>query len=148
MDKFGITATTGQILTKEPLNHEAECSTADESLTGGHPANCTYTVNVVQVWDGLDGDRKEQDTASLDDNDDANDDAIIDDTITVNIMVSDVAEKPAAPTVTVTSPDTDGNTTLVVTWDEPDNTGPIITGYVAGVHRPRGATEDQCPRDD
>ena len=26
VDKFGITATTGQILTKDPLNHEAECS--------------------------------------------------------------------------------------------------------------------------
>ena len=54
-------------------------------------------------------------------------DAIIDDEITVNITVSDVAEKPAAPTVTVTSL-VDG-TTLTVTWDEPENTGPDITGY-------------------
>ena len=66
------------------------------------PNNCTYTVK-VQVWDGLDGDRNEQDTSSLDDTTTINDATIIDDTITVNIMVSDVAEKPAAPTVTVTS---------------------------------------------
>ena len=58
----------------------------------------------VQVWDGRDEHRKEQDTSSLNDNDDTNDTAIIDDEITVTIMVSDVAERPAAPTVTVTSP--------------------------------------------
>ena len=140
VDKFGITATTGQILTKEPLNHEAVCSQDDSSLSGGNEENCTYTV-VVQVWDGLDGDRNEQDTSSLDDTDDT---TIIDDTITVNIMVSDVAEKPAAPTVTVTSPAS--GTTLVVTWDEPANTGPSITGYwleCSGHEVP----DDECPAD-
>ena len=35
---------------------------------------------------------------------DTDDTEIIDDTITVTITVSDVVEKPAAPTVTVTSP--------------------------------------------
>ena len=141
--KFDINQSTGQILTKDPLNHEAECSTGDASLTRGHPENCTYTVK-VQVWDGLDGDRNEQDTSSLDDNNDTNDEDIIDDTITVNIMVSEVAEKPAAPTVTVTSP-VDG-TSLVVTWDAPDNTGPAITGYrleCTGHEVP----DDQCPAD-
>ena len=38
---------------------------------------------VVQVWDGLDEDRNEQVTSSLDDDDDADDGDIIDDTITV-----------------------------------------------------------------
>ena len=141
--KFDINTSTGQILTKDALNHEAECSTADGDLTGGHPDNCTYTVK-VQVWDGLDEDRNEQDTSSLDDNNLDNDTTIIDDTITVNITVSDVVEKPAAPTVTVTSPV--GGTSLVVTWDEPANTGPAITGYrleCTGHEVP----DDQCPMD-
>ena len=30
--KFDINESTGQILTKDPLNHEAECSTDDEDL--------------------------------------------------------------------------------------------------------------------
>ena len=141
--KFAINASSGQILTMDPLNHEAECSADDASLTGGHPENCTYTVK-VQVWDGLDEDRNEQDTASLNDEDDNNDTAIIDDTITVNITVSDVTEKPAAPTLTVTS--LANGTDLTVTWDEPDNTGPAITGYrleCTGTDVP----DDQCPTD-
>ena len=139
VDKFDINKSTGQILTKEPLNHEAECSTGDGSLTGGHPENCTYTVK-VQVWDGRDEHRNEQDTSTITD-------AIIDDEITVEITVSDVTEKPAAPAVTVTSPDTSNSTTLVVTWTAPDNTGPVITGYrleCTGTDVP----ETQCPKDD
>ena len=133
--KFDINESTGQILTKEPLNHEAEdCGYVDAN----DPTVCTYTVK-VQVWDGLDDDRNKEDTSTITD-------AIIDDTITVNIEVSDVDEKPAAPSVTVTSP-TDGTTTsLVVTWDEPDNTGPAITGYrleCTGTDVP----DDQCPKD-
>ena len=134
--KFDINKATGQILTKEPLNHEAVCSNNDASQTGGHQENCTYTA-VVQVWDGRDGDRNEQDTSTITDD-------IIDDEITVTITVSDVAEKPAAPTVTVTSP-VDG-TTLTVTWDEPTNAGPPITNYrleCTGDEVP----DDQCPRD-
>ena len=146
--KFDMNESSGQILTKDPLNHEAECSDGDESLTGGHPENCTYTVK-VQVWDGLDEDRDEQDTSSLDNNNDADDDAIIDDTITVNIMVSDVAEKPAAPTVTVTSPMVaTGATeaTLAVTWDRPENMGPAITGYVVECTGEGITTDNPCPQ--
>ena len=145
VDKFDITATTGQIMTKDPLNHEAECSGTDASLEGGHQENCTYTV-VVQVWDGLDEDRDEQVTSSLDNTDDTDDGEIIDDTITVTITVSDVAEKPVAPTVTVTSPTNGTSTSLVVTWDEPANAGPPITGYrleCTGHEVP----DDQCPTD-
>ena len=64
----------------------------------------------------------------------------------MTITVSDVAEKPAAPTVTVTSPTDGGTTSLVVTWDAPDNTGPAITGYrleCTGHEVP----DDQCPQD-
>ena len=135
-NKFDINESTGQILTKDPLNHE---TTPDCEPTDANINNC-YKVK-VHVWDGLDEDRNEQDTSILND---ANDATVIDDTITVNIMVSDVAEKPAAPTVTVTS-DVNG-TQLVVTWDAPDNTGPAITGYrleCTGHEVP----DEQCPRD-
>ena len=105
---------------------------------------------VVQVWDGLDEDRNEQDTAaSLDDDNDANDADIIDDTITVTIMVSDVAEKPAAPTVTVTSPEVvDGaaDATLTVTWDRPENMGPAITGYVVECTGEGITADNPCPQ--
>ena len=53
LNKFDINESTGQILTKESLNTEAECSDTDSSLTGGHQENCTYTVK-VEVRDGLD----------------------------------------------------------------------------------------------
>ena len=148
VDNFDINESTGQILTKEPLNHEAVCSTGDASLDGGDEGNCTYTV-VVQVWDGLDEHRNEQDLSSLDDTDDTNDNAVIDDTITVAIKVSDVVEKPAAPTVTVTSPAVlDGATgaTLTVTWDRPANTGPAITGYVVECTGEGITTANPCPQ--
>ena len=148
VDNFDINDATGQILTKEPLNHEAVCSTDDARLDGGDEGNCTYTV-VVQVWDGLDEHRNEQETSSLDDNNDTNDGDIIDDTITVTIKVSDVAEKPAAPTVTVTSPEVaDGATgaMLTVTWDRPENMGPPITGYVVECTGDGITTANPCPQ--
>ena len=145
VSNFDITATTGQILTKESLNHEAtDCGYVDAPSQ----TTCTYTVE-VQVWDGLDEDRNEQDTSSLDDANDANDTAIIDDEITVTITVSDVAEKPAAPTVTVTSPTVeDGATeaTLTVTWDRPENMGPAITGYVVECTGEGITTDNPCPQ--
>ena len=131
--KFDINESTGQILSKDSLNHEAgDCGYVDDA----NPTQCTYTVK-VQVWDGLDEDRNEQDTSTINE-------AIIDDEITVEIMVSDVAEKPAAPTVTVTSPE--NGTTLVVTWDEPANMGPPIIDYrleCSGHEVP----DDECPAD-
>ncbi len=148
VSNFDINESTGQILTKEPLNHEAVCSTEDAGLTGGDEENCTYTVR-VQVWDGFDEDRNKQDTSILNDDDPANDATIIDDTITVTITVSDVAEKPAAPTVTVTSlavlaDATDA--TLTVTWDRPENMGPAITGYVVECTGEGITTDDPCPQ--
>ena len=146
--KFDINESTGQILTKDSLNHEAECSAADGGQTGGHPENCTYVVK-VQVWDGLDENRTEQDLSSLDNADDTDDTDIIDDKITVTITVSDVTEKPAAPTVTVTSPPVaTGATeaTLAVTWDRPENMGPAITGYVVECTGEGITTDNPCPQ--
>ena len=141
---FDINESSGQILTKAPLDYEEapDCEAGDASID-----NC-YKVN-VQVWDGRDEHGNEQNTSSLDDPDDTNDTAIIDDNITVRIMVTDRAEPPAAPTVTVTSPsvaeDVDA-ATLVVTWGAPENTGPDITGYrveCSGYQVP----DNTCPED-
>ena len=148
--KFDINKSTGQILTKEPLNHEdTACGYVASDDTGPNSNTiCTYTVR-VQVWDGLDEHRNEQVTALLDDDDPANDEPIIDDTITVTIEVSDVIEKPAAPTVTVTSSVVaDGATaaTLTVTWDRPENLGPAITEYLVECTGDGITTASPCPQ--
>ena len=64
VNKFAINESTGQILTKEPLNHEDDtgCAYVDTDT----PTQCTYTVK-VQVWDGLDGHRNEEDTSTITD---------------------------------------------------------------------------------
>ena len=61
---------------------------------------------------------------------DDNADTKIDDTITVTINVTDVAEPPAAPTVTVAANSTTPATKIDVSWTAPDMTGkPAISGY-------------------
>ena len=137
LNKFDINESTGQILTKESLNTEAECSGTDSSLTGGHQENCTYTVK-VEVRDGLDehGNEEESETEA-------------DDIITVRVLVRDVLEAPEAPTVTVTSPFVDTGVTeatLVVTWDMPGNTGPDLTGYVVECSGAGITSANPCPQ--
>ena len=115
-NKFAINESTGQILTKELLNHEdSGCGyvATDDTLTSTTATTCTYVVK-VEVWDGLDGDRNEEDPAN------------VDDTITVNITVSDVVEKPVAPTVTVTSP---------ADWHDPDSDVGRAHEHGAGHHK-------------
>ena len=151
VNSFDINEATGQILTKAPLNHEdAACGylAGNDTPTSTTATICTYTV-VVQVWDGLDEDRTEQDLSSLDNADDTDDTTIIDDEITVTITVSDVVEKPTAPTVTVTSSAvaTDATeATLTVTWDRPENMGPAITGYVVECTGEGITTANPCPQ--
>ena len=81
-----------------------------------HETNPTYQVT-VQVTDHKDTE--------------GGTDGQIDDTIAVTINVTDVAEpphKPAAPTVRAS--DTDGDTTLEISWTAPDNAGrPDISDY-------------------
>ena len=120
-DLFTIDETSGQIRTEELLNHEdAETGGCGYDPFNDDPTECTYTV-VVQVRDKKDQHR----------NDVKDEDA--DDTVTVKIEVFDEPEPPAAPAITVTAPGTAGTdvngTTLDVIWNEPDNTGPAITGY-------------------
>ena len=129
---FDIDKSSGQIRTKSPLNLEAECSDGDAGLTGGHLDNCTYTVR-VQVWDGFNEHKVEEDGET----------PVVDDTITVTINVRDKEETPEVPTVTVTSPS--GNTTLVVTWDAPANTGPTTLTYDVQYRKGNAAfSNDNC----
>ena len=107
---FEIDERNGRILTKEPLNTEADCNGTQDV------ENCTYTV-IMEVWDGLDTDRVEEDEGAI----------MVDDRITIAITVRDELEAPETPTVTVTSP-TD-NTKLKVNWDDPMNTGPTPITY-------------------
>ena len=131
--KFDINENTGQILTKERLNHEDE-------VCGYIPANdipnptidtvCTYTV-VVEVRDGLDanGNEEESETAA-------------DDKITVTITVKDVNEPPPTPTVVLSSPE--DVTKLGVIWYT-DNTGPPVTSYDLQYRQGSGSwSSDNC----
>ncbi len=119
--KFAIDASTGQLRTKAPLNHEdLECGYATEDS----PTSCTYSVK-VEVRDGLNIHRVKE----------AKENPTPDDVITVEIAVTDVSEKPAAPSnITVTSPSMsrEGNNvtaSLKLVWDVPQTTGPPITAY-------------------
>ena len=146
-NKFAISESTGQILTKDSLNTEAECSAADSALPGGHQENCTYLVK-VEVRDGLDehGNKEEGEPA-----DDTAAERRIDDRITVKIVVRDVDETPDAPKVTVTSPAVAQGTTaasLKVTWNKPANTGPDITEYVVECSGAGITTNSPCPQPD
>ena len=132
--KFEINESTGQILTKESLNHEDEScgyvpgnDTADSTT----PTTCTYTL-VVEVRDGLDANRDEEDeeTAAADS---------LDDSITVTITVKDVTEIPSVPTVILGSPE--DVTMLNVNWYG-SNTGPPITMVDLQYRKGSGSWED------
>ena len=111
LDKFEVNESNGQLRTKAQLNHEdPNCDYVNDA----DPTVCTYQV-IVEVKDSLDDNRVEVKDEDPDDR------------ITVTINVRDVDEPPTKPTVTVTSPDDE--TTLVVIWDVPENTGPPIATY-------------------
>ena len=139
-NKFDINESTGQILTKDALNHEdTDCGYSPND----DPTVCTYMAK-VEVRDGLDEHGNKED-------EEAPEEDTLDDEITVRIVVRDVNETPEAPTVTVTSPVVAadaGNTgaTLTVTWDMPENTGPPITGYVVECSGPEITTTNPCPQ--
>ena len=102
-DLFSFDTRSAQIRTKAPLNHEdARCGYVD----GANQTQCIYRVTVI-VTDGAGGS----------------------DATRVNIKVEDKdepASAPARPTVRATEK---SSTSLDVSWDEPTNMGPPITGY-------------------
>ena len=115
--KFDINKSSGQIMTKDTLNHEdTACGyVANNDATDPPTATtCIYTV-VVEVRDGLDthGNKEADETTA-------------DDAITVAITVEDVIEVPSAPTVILASPQ--DVTLLGVVWYT-NNTGPSILSY-------------------
>ena len=136
--KFDINKSTGQILTKAPLNHEdTDCGYVDNA----DPTVCTYTVK-MQVRDGLDehGNEEEDDAPAAD---------TLDDVITVKIVVRDVNETPAAPKVTVTSPAVASDATeatLIVTWNKPETTGPAIVEYIVECSGAGITSTNPCPQ--
>ncbi len=126
---FEINESTGQVRTMSALNHEdTACGYDDDAAT----TVCTYTVT-VEVRDGYGPNRERVEEASN----------APDDRVTVAISVRDVREPPAKPTVTVTSPT--NVTNLIVTWGEPVNTGPDITGYDVEYRQGNAAwSDDNC----
>ena len=128
---FDIDESTGQIKTKELLNHEDVGCGYDDTA---NPTVCTHTVT-VEVRDGLDANSDKEES-----------EMVADDTITVEVTVIDLPEPPSPPPVTVTSPT--NVTTLDVTWNATANTGPDITGY--DVEYRRGSdtySNDNCGRE-
>ena len=138
VNKFDINKSTGQILTKDPLNHEDD--TGCEYNVDNTPTVCTYKVQ-VQVWDGLDEHGNKEDTPA------------VDDIIKVTIAVVDRPESPLAPTVTVTSlqvAEDATNATLRVTWNAPENmnTVPPLTSYEVECSGAGITSSNPCPQPD
>lgn len=137
LTKFEINDSTGQILTKESLNHEDQgCGYIPNNDIPNPTIDtvCTYPV-VVEVRDGLDANRDEE----------ANETAA-DDSITVTITVNDVVEIPTVPTVILTSPQ--DVTMLGAKWFT-ENTGPTIINYDLR-YRQQGSSawsDDDCSND-
>ena len=134
LGKFIISETTGEIRTKagETYNYEdttlGACGTLTLSQVGSDKC---YAVS-VEVRDGFNVDRREVEESTADDS------------ITVYIGVKDEDERPAAPTVMVTSPVE--NTKLVVTWYA-SNTGPPIGDYEVRYRKGGGTFLDDNCRD-
>ena len=139
VEKFDINKSTGQILTKDPLNHEDDTTgTGCEYDAAVIPTVCTYKVQ-VEVWDGLDEHGNKEDTHE------------VDDIIKVTIAVEDRPESPLAPTVTVTSPEVVAEATtatLTVTWNAPENmaTVPPLTSYEVECSGAGITTTTPCPQ--
>ena len=98
---FNLDASTGQLSTKAALDHE---DPQDSDISND------YVVTV----------RAEDSRGGSSSNDDS---------VTVTITVTDADEPPLAPGVPTVTSDSNVNTSLVVIWYSPDNTGPTITDY-------------------
>ena len=117
---FTIVSSSGQIRTRSALSTEAVCSDSDETQTGGHQENCTYTV-WVKVDDRAGG-------SAL---------------TVVTITVSDMLEPPTAPSAPRVTATKDTGWSLDVTWTAPRNTGkPPITDYDIQYRKVKSGTQD------
>ena len=95
--------TTGQMKTKSSLNHEdPRCYDAIDP----NNTQCVYKVR-VKISDRQGGS----------------------DSTDVTITVTDSEEPPSAPSAPRVTPTKDSGWSLDVTWNEPQNEGPDITGY-------------------
>ena len=104
-DLFSFDTRSGQIRTKAPLNHEdARCGYVDRA---NPPTACIYRVTVTVV-----------------------DRAGGSDATGVNIEVDDRDEPPSAPGRPTVRATDELSTSLDVSWNEPENMGPPITGYI------------------
>ncbi len=102
-DLFNFNTQSGQIRTKAPLNHEnLECGYVATAV----PTACILRVTVIVV-DGAGGS----------------------DAVGVNIEIDDRSEAPSAPARPTVRGTEKSSTSLDVSWNVPDNTGPAITGY-------------------
>ena len=102
-DLFNFNTRSGQIRTKNPLNHE-DPRCYDDSILNA--TTCRYYVTVTVV-DGAGGS----------------------DAIGVTIVVNDRTEAPSAPARPTVRATEKSSTGLDVSWDAPTNTGPAITSY-------------------
>ena len=101
-DLFDIDATSGQIRTKGSLNHEdPRCYVVNDTDT-----DCFYYVTVL-VFDG----------------------AGASDARPVQIVVRDRSEAPDSPALPTVRATEKSSRSLDVSWNEPNNPGPPITGY-------------------
>ena len=102
-DLFNFNTQSGQIRTKAPLNHEnVECGYVATAAT----TTCILRVTVIVV-DGAGGS----------------------DAVGVNIEIDDRSEAPSAPARPTVRGTEKSSTSLDVSWNVPDNTGPAITSY-------------------
>ena len=106
-DLFNFNTRTGQIRTKASLNHEdPRCYVDTAPADPNNTTTCTYRVTVT-VRDGAGGS----------------------DAIGVNILVVDSTEAPSAPNRPIVRATDKSSTSLDVSWNEPENDGPVITRY-------------------
>ena len=105
-DLFDIDASSGQIRTKGSLNHEDPRCYVENDPSDTDDTDCFYYVT-VSVFDGV--------GAS--------------DARPVIIEVRDRSEAPDAPARPTVRATEKSSRSLDVSWNEPDNPGPPITGY-------------------
>ncbi len=103
--KFTIDSRTGQIKTRAALNHEDPACGYTDGADG--TTSCAYAVRVKAA------DRNRGSAASR---------------VTITVT-DDTDEPPGAPPAPTVRPTKDTSRSLDVSWREPQNAGPPITGY-------------------